>query len=137
MVGRGFNVFFSFLSLSLSANYALARVSNITFSDPPNPCSNVTISWQGGVPPFTVIILQFDAIARPGPEGTIPGNPVQIAEAGNARRLVWPANVKPGKAVVAVVRDGLEQDASSVKRVVQTSRNVNCLAAVVRYFHLI
>jgi hypothetical protein len=58
----------------------------------------------------------------------------EVAETGNARRVVWTAAVQAGENLVAVVRDGLEQNSSSSKRVVQASNNVTCLAALVRYF---
>lgn len=136
MVCGRLNFFACLLSL-LSANYALARVENITFSGSPTQCSAVTISWQGGVPPFTVDVLQVDLFALPRPDGTIPGNLVQAVDTGNARRVVWTAAVVPGEVLVAVVRDGLNQNATSTKRVVSTSTNTACLEAVVCYFSLI
>jgi len=136
MVGGSCKLLAYFLSLSLYANHALARVSNVTFVDPPTTCGTVTISWRGGVPPFTVTIFQVDAHAEPSTDGTPAGIPVQEAETGNARRVLWTVAVEPGEVLVVVVRDGLEEDASSPKRVVQTSNNVTCLAAVVCYFGL-
>jgi hypothetical protein len=136
MVGDAFKLFTYFLFFSLHANYALARASNITFSDPPTTCSPVTISWQGGTAPFTVIVLQVDMLAKPGPDGTIPGIPVQVVPVGSARRVVWTATVEAGQTLVAVVRDGVEQNASSDTTVVQASSDVTCLAAVVCQFGL-
>lgn len=136
MIGDRLFFFACFLSLSLYANYALARVSNITFSDHPTTCSPLTVSWQGGEPPFTVVFLTVNVRAEPEPDGTIAGNVVRVAETGNARRLVWTAAIKAGEVLVAVVRDGLQQNFSSAKRVVQTSNDVTCLAALVRYFSL-
>jgi len=134
MTGRRLLFFASFLSLSLYANHALARVSNITFSDGPTSCSPVTVSWHGGVPPFTVVFLSVDPLAEPRPDGTIPGILVRAPETGNARRVVWTAAVQAEEVLVAVVRDGLEQNASSGKTVVQASNNLTCLEALVRCF---
>jgi hypothetical protein len=138
MVRGGLNFFPCLLSLlSLSADQALARVSNITFLSTPTVCSPVTISWLAGVPPFTVSVLQVDQFAQPGPDGIIPGNILQAADTGNARRVVWTAAVVPGEVLIAVVRDGLNQNATSPIRVVQTSTNTTCLESVVCSFDLI
>lgn len=134
MIGGGLIFFAYFLSFSLYANHALARVSNITFSDQPTTCSPLTVSWQGGTAPFTVVLSSVDATVQPGPDGTIPGYPVLVAEAGNARKVVWTAAVEAGEVLIAVVRDGLEQNFVSPKMVVQASHNVTCLEALVRFF---
>ena len=136
MIGDRLFFFTFILSLFLYANHALARVSNITFSDHPTTCSPLIVSWQGGVPPFTVVFLTVDVRAEPEPDGTIAGDVVRVADTGNARRVVWTAAIKAGKVLVAVVRDGLQQNFSSAKRVVQTSNDVTCLAALVRSFGL-
>ena len=139
MVGRRLNVFACLLFplLSLYVNHALARVSNITFSGAPALCKAVTISWEGGTPPFEVNVLQVDLLAQPGPDGIIPGNTVQAVDTGNARRVLWTANAEPGDVLVAVVRDGLNQNATSSRRVVQTSTDTACLEDVVCRFGLI
>jgi len=134
MIGCSLRFFAYFLSLSLYVNHALARVSNITFSDHPTTCSPLTVSWEEGVPPFTVVFLTVDAQAQLEPDGTIPGNLVRVAEVGNARRVLWTAAIQAGEVLVAIVRDGLQQNFSSAKRVVQASNDVTCLAALVRYF---
>ena len=135
MIGGSLLFFAYFLSFSLYANYALARVSNITFPDQPTTCSPFTVSWQGGTPPFTVVLSAVDATVQPGPDGTIPGHPVLVAETGNARRVVWTAAIEAGEVLIAVVRDGLEQNFVSPKRVVQASHDVTCLEALVGFFH--
>ena len=139
MVGRRLNVFacLLFSLLSLYVNHALARVSNITFLGSPALCKAVTISWQGGIPPFTVNVLQVDLFAQPGPDGIIPGNTVQAVDTGSARRVVWTATAEPGDVLIAVVRDGLNQNATSPRRVVQTSTDTACLEDVVCRFSLI
>ena len=134
MIG-GRSIFFAyFLSLSLYANHALAHVTNITFSDPPTTCNNFTVSWKGGIPPFTVVFSRVDTLVQPGPDGTIQGFPVQVAETGNARSVVWTAAIQAGEVIVAVIRDGLERNFISPKRIVQASNNVTCLSALVRGF---
>jgi len=138
MVGVGLNFYACLLSLLLLyANHVLARVENITFSDTPILCRPVTISWRGGVPPFTVSVLQVEPLSQPRPDGTIPGNIVQTVDTGNARRVVWTAAVVPGGFLVAVVRDGLNQSAPSPKRVVRTSTDTACLEAEVCSFGLV
>ena len=121
-----------FLFLSLYANHALARITNITFSDPPTTCGDFTVSWKGGIPPFTVVFLEVDSLVQPGPDGTIRGFPIQVAEAGNARSVVWTATIQAGEVIVAVIRDGLERNFVSPTRVVQASNNVTCLSVLVR-----
>lgn len=129
MTGGRLIFFAYFLFLSLYANYALAQITNITFSDPPTTCSDFTVSWKGGIPPFTVVFL--DALVQPGPDGTIRGFPVQVAETGNARSVVWTATIQAGKVLVAVIRDGLQRNFVSPKTIVQASNNVTCLSALV------
>lgn len=129
MIGGRLIFFAYFLSLSLYANHALAQVTNITFSDRPTTCSPVTVSWKGGTPPFTVVFSTVDALRA---DGTIQGFPVQVSGTGNARRVVWTAAIQAGEVLVAIVRDGLERNFVSPKRVVQASNNVTCLSALVR-----
>jgi hypothetical protein len=136
MIGGGLIFFAYLLSLSLYANHALAQVTNITFSDHPTTCSPLTVSWQGGVPPFAVAFKTVDARSQLEPNGIIPGNPVRVAETGNARRVVWTAAIQAGEVLVVVVRDGLGLNFSSAKRVVQASDDVTCLAALVRHLNI-